>query len=156
MISLVGTGAGVLLLGLAISNNSAQQALGVLGAPALLVGPSLGHVYGEHHFATPGFWVRTGGLAVVVGGGALYLADNFNFCLDDGGACPSKNNAGLAIVGLGAAVMLGGAIWDVATAKPTAERYNHKARAAALRLAPTAIRTADHATVGGIGLGGTF
>ena len=165
-ISAEGTAASILLIGLGLTletgnRGSTAEFIGSMaldgGALSLVVTPSLGHLYGEHRWLTPGFYVRAGGVAVVAAGAFVELADNVNglFCSAAEGPCPAANNRGWMIAGAGGAMILAGAIYDIATAGSATDDYNAKHRVS-MHFGPTAIRTPNNTTVAGIGFGGSF
>jgi hypothetical protein len=97
--------------------------LGVLSIASLYALPSAGHWYSSKAW-TRGFAIRTAG--VVIGGLALVAviknADCHCFC-DDG-------DSNVYLMGFGGAIVVGGAVYDIATA-------SSRARAVNARMQPT-------------------
>jgi hypothetical protein len=118
---------------------------GGLGLVGLVVLPGLGHAYGEHR------WSATGALAlrlvgaVAVFGGFLGLDGDGN----------TRTGIAAGVLAAGGAVILSGAIWDIATTRSAARRYNAE-HAPQLAITPTAIRTASHATAPGLAVTARF
>ncbi|MEZ4368850.1 MAG: hypothetical protein R2939_21610 [Kofleriaceae bacterium] len=114
----------------------------VAGLGALVLTPSAGHWYAGK-VVTPGLVARAAGLGAFAYGVS-------QICLYDCG--DRSNNAGGPML-LGAAAVLGGVIYDLATADAAARDGN--ARARRLQLAPTVTRSGG-ATTGGLAVSGAF
>ena len=136
-------------------------ALFVIGASSLVVTPAMGHLYGEHTLLTGGTIARGVGESAVVLGGILELGSALDGlgCLaaSDNGPnnCSSqpRDNTGLYLMGAGAAVVLAGTIYDIATAGSSTTHWNNEHQ---LSFAPTAIKATNGSTVAGFGLSGRF
>jgi hypothetical protein len=142
--------------GIALSNEAphAGATMAVVGGFGLLIGPSVGHAYGENRFWTAGMTMRVGGLVIAGGGGLLLSAADAEAGIGCVEADCSRNDSHTlqyAVIATGAALFVGGAIYDVATAGSATDRYN----ASHVTVAPTAIASA-HGAVAGVGIGGTF
>jgi hypothetical protein len=152
-LSVAAIGGGIVLVSNIRYSEEGILAIG-LGAGSLIITPSLGHRYGTGNARTPGMLVRIGGYATIGAGALLEVADNLHFCLEDTD-CPPPNHRGLAVMGVGGAIMLLGAIYDIATAARDTEAAVQQRRAF-LHIAPTAMRTSDGRTITGLAVGGRF
>jgi len=157
-VSLAATGAGVWLV-LGRGHDGGAHFLGItalaLGPASLIVTPSLGHRYGTGSMRTTGLFIRIGGYGLVAGGLVLQVIDGLDFLFCNDSSCANTDHSGLAIAGIGAATMLLGAVYDIATAaSDTAE--SNRVRRAQLRIAPIAILTPRDKLVAGLGIGGRF
>ena len=136
-LAIVGTGAAI---DLKTQNDTMQTPAGnimmAIGGTLFLYTPTLGHAYGAHQYLTLGTGIRVGcAIAGVIA--TVVVGDAVPFAVI-GGTC-----------------MLGGAVYDIATAGRATRRHNER-RGPAATIAPMAIRTAEHATVPGVAVIGTF
>lgn len=141
-LSVAGTAVAV---GIAIPTGNLHNSDWKLGLPLLAVidvVPSVGHFYA-------GDYLSPGLIARVVGSGMLVvgLADPF----DHGDNFDIASGPGRALGLGGLSLMIGGIVWDLATSRREARRYN----AHHVEVLPTALVT-DHGPVAGLGLGGRF
>jgi hypothetical protein len=116
------------------------------GLALSLVGPSFGHWYtGE--FLTKGMVARAGGALLLLAGAdaALSARSGIGMFEDDGAA-------GAMLLG-GAALYVGGAIYDIATAGKAAHKYNVER----YQVMPTRLSTTNGKSGAfGLAVGGTF
>jgi hypothetical protein len=140
-LSIVGTLTAVVVAIPAGDLHNSDWKIGLPLLAAIEVLPSAGHIYA-------GDYVSPGLVGRVAGGGLLVLAlaDPFHH---DGLEIVSDTARTVGLGGL--ALMVGGTIYDVVSARSAARRYN----ARKLELAPTAFATAN-GPVAGVGLGGRF
>jgi hypothetical protein len=111
----------------------------VLGGLSMMFLPSAGHWYAGQAW-TWGTTARVAGAATVALLGLYYIA-----CED------CDPHTGGTILGVtGAALVVGGVVYDIATAGTAVHRWNDQHRGA---LTPTVVRTG---TCWGVGIGGTF
>ena len=96
-----------------------------------MVGPSVGHFYAGNI----GHGLLTSGLRSVVlaGGTVAALAICWDYCDD------SEETAAIAILVGSAALTLGSAVYDIATAPGAARKYNEKKRLSRFSIGPTYI-----------------
>jgi len=125
--------------GMASNNNG----LAVAGLLSSLVTPSFGELYAGR-YVTVGMGLRAAGLVALAGG----LEDALLSCSESG--C----HGGETLMAVGAIGVVGGALYDIATAPRAARSYN-EAHARHLTFAPTALRSGS-STVYGVGVGGSF
>ncbi len=120
----------------------------MLGALVVVFGPSSGDWWasGGARF-TPGLALRLAG-ASIMGLGLARAVDQS--CIGDTCQVPLEDTQSNALLGIGAATVIGGMIYDIATAGRTAERHN-----ASLRLAPQLVTT-PRGTGAGFGISGAF
>ena len=124
---------------------NAGGAMFVAGGVGFMFAPSLGHAYGAGDLRTKGLQVRTIGAGIVSVGlllGVSYLLAGGN------------PTAWEVTTGVGGAVIVAGAVYDIATVRSETRRYAHGASAPSLT--PTAILTPSHAVVPGLGISGRF
>jgi len=135
-LSLLGTGAGVAAL-FAASDVEDGEIVGALGVAALVVGPSLGHIYaGEPGRAVRHAGVRLGALAIMGAGLAMVLSSPCAFASEN--ECPeTREDAGVGIFFAGALLGAGSAAYSIIDAPLAASRTNRAA--SFLVLAPTPI-----------------
>ncbi len=120
----------------------------MLGALVAVFGPSSGDwwVNGSPRFGM-GFGIRLAG-AAIAGLGLARAVDQS--CQDNVCDAPLENPQSNALIGIGAGIVVGGMIYDIATAGRTAERHN-----ANLHVAPQLVNTAS-GTAPGLGISGHF
>jgi hypothetical protein len=140
-LSLLGTVAPFVVTVAAASTD--QPELALAGAIGMLVGPSLGHWYAGR-YATGGLLMRGAGVALVLGGLVQALDD-----LGCDGSCGGSDGETLAIAG--AAVFVGGTLYDLATAGRAAREWNERH----LDMGPTVVSSAS-GPVPGLGVAGSF
>ena len=114
-LSITGTVIGAAMM---VPSGDRLSASSVIGAGFLTIGPSFGQWY-SGRILTPGLGVRALG-AIAAGAG---VATDFFGCQDTSGACPDHDK-GVALIAIGGALVLGGAIWDIATAPSHAREWN--------------------------------
>jgi hypothetical protein len=150
-LSLLGTGAGVAAL-FAASDVDDGEVVGALGVAALVVGPSLGHLYaGEPGRAVRHAGVRLGALAIMGAGLAMVLSSPCAFGSEN--ECPeTREDAGVGIFFAGALLGAGSAVYSIIDAPLAASRTNR----AALVVAPAPIVGPDRSTTLGLTLAGSF
>jgi hypothetical protein len=146
LLSLGSTAAGIAVTAVSADENSD---VGVaIGLGVTVLGPSTGHWYAGEP-ATIGLAAR------VLGAGAfLYGAANLQLLCGLGGdrtRCTGDDSAP-TFLAVGGALVLGGAIYDVATAPGAVARANDARR---VSLAPTVVRGASHLAPG-LALAGSF
>ena len=147
---------GLFALGARGNAGEASEPLVTAGLIGFVIGPSAGHFYATENVGAPGMVIRaSGGLVGLVGMGVLVTGALS--CTDFGppdSAAPCDNNEseGKAILGASVAIMVGGAIYDIATASSTARRVNARRFA----LAPTLLRSNNQAPTVGLALSGAF
>lgn len=140
-LSLLGT---VVPFAVTVAAASADQPeLALAGAIGMLVGPSLGHWYAGR-FVTGGMLMRGAGAALMLGGVVQALDE-----LGCDGSCGSSDGATLVIAG--AAVFVGGTLYDLATAGRAARKWNERH----LDMGPTVVSSAS-GPVPGLGVAGSF
>ena len=146
-LSLLGTGAGVAAL-FAASHVDDGEIVGALGVAALVVGPSLGHIYAdEPGRAVRHAGVRLGALAIMGAGLAMVLSSPCAFGSEN--ECPeTREDAGVGIFFAGALLGAGSAVYSIIDAPLAASRTNRAA--SSLVLAPTPIFGPSRST--GLGL----
>ena len=110
---------------------------------AILLGPTAGHWYAGRGW-TDATTVRIAGAAAGVAGVALLSTD----C---DGSCTITEVGGILVAG-SAIALVGGALYDAATAGRSAREYN----ARQLVVTPVALPAAGGGTAMGVGVGGTF
>lgn len=151
---------GLFALGARGRNDQENETLMTAGLVGFLVGPSTGHVYGTGTIGAPGFLIRsTGALTGMVGiavGAAGVLG-----CSDLGAIfggpprsapCDDHASESQTILGVGAALLVGGAIYDIATVGRATRRANARRWA----LAPTLLRSNNQSPTVGLGFSGAF
>jgi hypothetical protein len=140
-------GIGGMYLGYKMQDNGDTPIM-MVGALVAVFGPSSGQwwVEGTPTF-TPGFGIRLAG-AAIAGLGLARAVDQS--CNDNVCDAPLENQQSNALLGIGAATVLGGMIYDIATAGNTARRHN-----AQLQLSPQVVTTA-HGNAPGLGISGRF
>jgi hypothetical protein len=108
----------------------------IIGGAALLVGPSLGHLY-AHHWWTKGLTLRLAGAAVAIEGASLRGS-----CASLLASCTGLNpGMGVALVLAGSTAIVAGIVWDIARAPAAARAYN-RAHDRGVTFGPAAIRGA--------------
>ncbi len=120
-LSLGGTIASGVVLGLAIANQPPSQPVIVAGAVGLALLPSAGHWY-AHDYLSTGLLLRAGAVA---GAAVLYGVLPCHRGDSPYEPCTSPGAQGVAL-GLGAAAFGIGVLWDIGSAPGAAERYNDK------------------------------
>ena len=152
-LSLLGTGAGVAAL-FAASHVDDGEMVGALGVAALVVGPSLGHLYaGEPGRAVRHAGVRLGALAIMGAGLAMVLSSPCAFGSEN--ECPEiREDAGVGLFLAGAFLGAGSAAYSVIDAPLAAARTNRAA--SSLVLAPAPVLGPDRSTAFGLVLTGTL
>jgi hypothetical protein len=151
LLSLGGSVVGVATIWMGSKMHGGDTPIMETGAAIALIAPSSGQWYsrGTAYF-TPGLGMRLGG--------AMIMALGFGAALDNacqgGGPCdvPIRDHNSDTLIGLGAAIAVGGMIFDVATAGSEARKANRERR---VSLQPTVMPTA-HGTTTGLGLSGAF
>jgi hypothetical protein len=118
-----------------------------IGAGFLTIGPSFGQWY-SGRFLTPGLGVRALGV-IVAGAGA---ATDFFGCQDTSPSACADHAKANALLIAGGALVLGGTIWDIATAPSTARDWN---REHGVTVTATAMPTAG-GIAPGLAVVGTF
>ena len=120
----------------------------MLGGLVAVIGPSMGdwYVTGTPRL-TPGFGIRIAG-ATIMGLGLARAIDTA--CMDNVCEAPLENRQSNFLIGIGAATIAAGMIYDFATVGRTAERHN-----ASLHLSPQIVST-SHGTAPGFGVAGSF
>jgi hypothetical protein len=130
-----------------------------VGYGGLMVTPSLGHIYGDPgHVTTEGVVARGVGTGIMMLGALLSVPNDLHAfgCISNSANEPcNSDRTGPDIVLAGLAVVVAGAVIDIATAGPATQRHNERHRAA-VSVTPTVMRTADRSMAGGVALGGTF
>lgn len=139
-LSLLGTIAPFMVTVAAVSSD--QPELALAGAVGMLIGPSLGHWYAGQ-YVTGGLLIRGAGAALVLGG--LVQA------LDDFGCEGSCGSEGATLALAGAAVFIGGTLYDLATAGRAAREWNEKH----LDMGPMVVSSVS-GPVAGLGVAGSF
>ncbi len=129
-----------------------QQGIAVVGGAALLVGPSIGHIYAGHTWNT-GLAIRASGIATF-GLGMLAASRCFGY---PGIGAPSASeqracNTGSMAAVLGAVATAVGTVTEVATTPSAVDDYNRAH--ASLTLAP--IRAQDGSIAPGLAFAGQF
>ena len=142
--SVGGTLASLVLIGVGASSHNGG--LATVGVVSSLVTPSLGEWYaGDYVTAGMGIRVASTLVAIVGFGSAL--------CNEIGDGCKSgQQSTGAALMLVGGAGYVTGAIYDIATAGSAADSFNRKH---ALKVAPTVL-TPPSGPVYGLGIGGRF
>ena len=123
MLSVAGTVAPLLTLGATFGVAAENEltpplaALGIVSIAGFYALPSAGHWYSGKGF-TRGFGIRTAG-TVLAGLGLVKWIDGVGcHCFCD------NSNSELWLIGIGGAIMLGGAVDDIVTAGPRARSVN--------------------------------
>ena len=99
------------------NDDSDAATLWATGILTLAITPSLGHLYAGDVW-TPGLGVRAAGAALAAVGAVQSVDCLFESCgFVDGGGAALVAGAGLVAIG---------AVWDIATARDAARRYNEK------------------------------
>ena len=132
-------GSALLLAGALWTHDGLTVATGVAASIAL---PSAGHWYAHQVSAGP-MLLRGAGAAIMA---LAFVGD------PDGTNAPAN---GYKPIVLGGAVMVAGAIWDIATAGTTVRDYNHE-RHLDVSIVPTMMRTANNSYSTGLALSGSF
>ena len=114
-LSITGTVIGAAMM---VPSGDKFSASSAIGAGFLTIGPSFGQWY-SGRILTPGLGVRALG---VIAAGAGFATDFFG-CQDSSGSCPDHDK-GVALIAIGGALVIGGAIWDIATAPSSAREWN--------------------------------
>lgn len=130
-------------------HNDLQGTLATAGLTSTLVTPSLGHWYAGSYLTT-GLTLRLAGIAF----GAVGISQ-LGICFDDSG-CHANNEGAGTLLAIGGATYITGILWDLATARSAARRYNRE-HAPAMRAAITPTLARDgHATSYGLAIAGQF
>jgi hypothetical protein len=148
--SLVGAG----LFAVGVGSETVEGA--GLGIVALVVAPSAGRWYAGE-FGTGPMLVRGLGAASLVTGVAAAFGASYNDCRDCDNS-KDKEQASLLITAGGIA-LLGGTIYDIATAGDAARRYNRAHRESglqSLQISPLLKRNQNSGDVAGLSLSGAF
>lgn len=146
---------GLFALGAGGNNDQESDTLMAAGLVGIWGGPSAGHVYATGNLKAPGLLIRSAG---VLGGlvGISVLVSGALGCIDFGSPesapCDDHAREGNAILGISAAVLVGGAIYDIATASTTTRRANARRFA----VAPTLLRSDTQSPTVGLALSGAF
>jgi len=140
-------GIGGMYLGYKMQDNGDTPIM-MVGALVAVFGPSSGDwwVNGSPRF-TPGFGIRLAGVAIAGLGFARAIDQSCNDSVCD---APLENEQSNALIGIGAATVVAGMIYDIATAGRTAEHHN-----ARFRVSPQVVTTAG-GTAPGLGISGHF
>ena len=126
-----------------------QGALATAGVTSTLVTPSLGHWYAGSYLTT-GLTLRLAGIAFGAAG-----VSQLGICFDDSG-CHANNEGAGTLLAIGGATYITGILWDLATARSAARRYNREhAPAVRTAIAPTLARE-GRVTSYGLALAGQF
>lgn len=137
------TASGLLAGGLAIGGDKGMPLLAT-GALALSFAPSFGHWYAHRAFPV-GLKIRAAAGGVVVIGGMLVFAE----CGLDTTDCTPPLAISVVLAGVG--LYLGGAVYDIVTARAQARTYNQRFVPPRVALVPSVTRDG-----GGLVLAGTF
>lgn len=151
---------GLFALGARGANSDENDTLMAAGVVGLWLAPSAGHLYATGNLRSPGLVIRsTGALVGLVGMGVLVTGalGCFDVAAIIGGPprsapCDDHEKEGNAILGVSAAILVGGAVYDIATASSTTRRANARRWA----LAPTLLRSNNQAPTVGLALSGAF
>jgi hypothetical protein len=140
-------GIGGMILG-AKMHDGGDTPIMMLGGLVAILGPSAGHWWAEQRFElTAGFGIRLIGASIA--GIGFARAIDFG-CKNNVCNAPLQNPQSNAMLGIGAATVAVGMIWDIATAGRAAERAN-----ARYSVSPTVVSTPTGATPG-LGVTGRF
>ncbi len=150
---------GIYELGARGANSDENDTLMAAGVVGLLFAPSAGHLYATGNLRSPGLLIRSVGMLTGMVGMSVLLFGEVSCGVGEivtgsPRSTPCDNNAseGNAILGVGTAVLVGGAIYDIATASSTTRRANARRWA----LAPTLLRSNNQAPTVGLALSGAF
>jgi hypothetical protein len=146
---------GLFAFGARGNNDQENETLMTVGFAGFLVGPSAGHLYATGNLRAPGLLIRSTGVLVGMVGVGVLVAGGLG-CIDIGEPpyppCDDHASEGNAILGVSAAVIVGGAIYDIATAGRATRRANARRWA----LAPTLLRSNTQSPTVGLGFSGAF
>ena len=123
--------------------------IGVTGAVAVVLGPSAGDWYTGRSSFAPTF-ARSVGVAMMIGSAAY--AYGTGWCDDNG--CQTSRSMVITTLAAGGALVIGGTIYDIVTARSGARDYN-RAHASTLQWTPMLSRTTNGTTTG-VALSGSF
>jgi hypothetical protein len=148
-------GAGLVAAG-SFDPRSDAGRLAVLGGSTLLfVGPLVGHWYAGEIRVTPGLAMRSGAIGLAFVGILAYGLECLEVDTDDGQTCGARDApVAVGVAAIGAALFIGGAIYDIASAGDTARRAND--RRAAARRAGWAVAPLYSPTTRGVSLAARF
>ena len=128
-----------------------QQGLAIVGGTALLVGPSVGHIYAGHTWNT-GLAMRASGMVTFgIGWIAMTRCWDYPVSFPPSAQERASCNRGSIAVGLGAVATVAGTIIEVATTPSAVDDYNRAH--ASLTVAP--IQT-QNGIAPGVALAGRF
>jgi hypothetical protein len=119
-LSLGGTALSIALTA-ADDDSDSGASLGAIGGIGLWVAPSFGHWYSGKMW-TPGLTARLAGTGAAVIGALMLVT-----CIDSDGDCDSEGPGIVLLLG-GAGAIVGGGIYDIATAPEEARKYNARLR----------------------------
>jgi len=120
----------------------------MLGGLVAVLGPSMGDWWASSSARiTPGLGIRIAGAAII---GLGFARSVDSACVDNVCEAPLQNPHSDALLGIGAVTVLGGMIYDIATAGRTAERHN-----SSLRMSPQVVQSTSGAAPG-FGVSGRF
>ncbi len=151
---------GLFALGARDANTDENDVLMAAGLVGFLAGPSTGHLYGTGTIGAPGFLIRSTGALTGMVGIAVGTAGVLG-CVDFGpifggpprsAPCDDHASESKTILGVGAALLVGGAIYDIATVGRATRRANVRRFA----VAPTLLRSNNQSPTVGLGFSGAF
>lgn len=146
-LSIVGSAVPVAATGLGLflardgASNSARDAgivIGAVGTLAGIVTPAAGEFY-SHKWLTAGMAMRAGAILPLYLG---FITTSTEICATTDSQCRAN---GAAIIGLGAALYIGGVVLDIALAPRAAHSWNRRHE---LQVIPTAMRSNSSTTSG--------
>lgn len=155
MLSIGTTAAGFALLAASGKQQNGGEGMGMLGAIALLVGPSAGHIYaGETGHAVGMTLVRVGALTAFIAGvfqaTTVYAADCLDPCT---GYTGDDRDNGATLMWVGGISFVAATVYDIIDAPRAARRRNAKTRQ--WQMSPMMVGTAN-VTTPGMGFSGRF
>ena len=159
-LSIAGTLAGPALMAAAehMDNGTTKLSLDSAGLLLSAIGPSAGHWYAGQ--ASGGaIALRTTGILLMGTGIAMEILHGVSLVSsDDNGPQPIDNHtdstAGIALVAIGGAALVGGTIYDLVTSRHAAREYNQHHHS--VQFAPMMSRTTTGGMATGVALNGSF
>lgn len=151
MLSIGTTAAGFALLAASGKQGSDDGAgMGMLGALALMVGPSAGHIYAGEAGHAVGMSLVRSGAALVFLVGALKATMSYSDCWE----CDGSRDNGAGLMWTGGLAFVAATVYDIIDAPRAARRRNNKTRQ--WQVNPMMVGAMSNARTPGMGLSGTF